>query len=101
MKRKRVRHIPETKYCIEGPARFDSMWENICEYICAYWPDQAFWRLARKLEREREQTVYLGNCNIYVIERLPPDHLNNLPRKLIYKKIKGKQLELFKIHRAP
>jgi hypothetical protein len=87
-----------SKYCIEGPARFDGLWEKICEHTCAGSEAQAFWFLARKLERERNQAVYLGNCSICIIERLPPDK----PRRiLMHKEIREKQLELFKIHKAP
>ena len=100
MKKRRIRHVSETKYCIEGIAKFDDCKEEISEFICAYWPDQAFKRLALKLERERGQTVYLGDCDIYNMGRLPPDYLNSLPIELIYKKKKREeQLELFKIHR--
>jgi hypothetical protein len=96
--KRRIRHVPEFEFCIEGLARFDNCKEYISEKVKAYSEDQAFWRLAERLERQRKQSVYLGDCRIYTTRILPPD---NLVKKLPHKKIEETQLCINFLPKAP
>jgi hypothetical protein len=73
--------MKEFQYCIEGPAEFDGCREYISEKIRAYSEYQAFWLLARRLEKQKEQNVYLGSCRIYVVKVFPPDKTIDVKRE--------------------
>jgi len=71
--KKRIRHTQEFEFCIEGSAKFDGYKEYISEKVRAYSEYQAFWRLGRRLERQRNKSVYLGDCAIYIMKVFFPD----------------------------
>jgi len=73
MKQRKTRHTKEFEFCIEGPAKLNNDKEYISEKVIAYSERQAFWKLARRLEKQRNQTVYLGNCKTYIIKVFFPD----------------------------
>ena len=97
MRKRRIRHVPEFEFRIEGIAKFDGCKEHISEKVRAYSEYQAFWRLAKRLEKQRRESVYLGDCEIYTMKVLPPD---KAARKLMHEEIKEKQLRL-NFHKAP
>ena len=93
MKKKEEKEVVFLKeYCIEGTARFDGDEEYISQPVKAFSPDQAFLRLAKRLEIQRKQLINLCHCRIYTIKVFLP---KRMPIKHIKKKEKrGEQLVL-------
>jgi len=77
------------EYCIEGTARFNGKEEHISETVRDSSAYLAFKHLAKRLRKQRKQSIELYKCRIHTIKIFPP---NKPPIKPIKKEKIQKQL---------
>jgi hypothetical protein len=73
----RKRNIPEKEYHIEGIAKIEGCEKYISQYVKAHSVNQAFWKLARRIEGKKQGSVYLGDCEIHITRVLPPNNADD------------------------